>query len=391
MNTSILNDDIQEFIRLNESTDVRDLALRMKAFSGVAAPAILNQIACRSKAKDKLPSWYKTDKIIYPSRVSLEQTSSERTAAYKAALVSGESLMDLTGGFGVDAFYFAKSVKNVTHCEIQADLSEIASHNFQQLSVSNITCIAQDGLEFLIAQNKQYDWIYVDPARRNNHQGKVFRLSDCTPDVLHQLSEYFRYSAKVLIKTSPLLDLTAGLRDLRHVKEVHVVAVRNEVKELLWVLQANFSGTTKVVAANLSDSREETLSYLWPDTYSGDWAQIGHYLYEPNAAIMKAGAFEAVRLSYNLKKLHPLSHLFTSEQLINFPGRRFQVKEVLPYGKEPLKKVSALKTANITVRNFPETVEELRKRTRLRDGGSDYLFFTTTGNQQKLILLCEKI
>jgi hypothetical protein len=210
------------------------LALQKNPFPETEWISILNQVEAKSKAKLKLPTWFATENIIYPSKISVEQTSSEKTATYKASLISGESLIDLTGGFGVDDFHFAKKIKTVTHCEINPELSQIVKHNLEQLNVKNINCYSGDSLATLAELNTKWDWIYIDPSRRNDAKGKVFMLKDCSPNVPENLDLLFLHSNSILIKTAPLLDISAGLLELKNVKTIHIVALENEVKELIF-------------------------------------------------------------------------------------------------------------------------------------------------------------
>ena len=225
MDLAILNPSIQEFIQKQIGISVAKLALQKNPFPEVEWIAILNQIEAKTKAKEKLPSWYNTANIIYPSKISVEQTSSENTAQYKSSLIEGESLIDLTGGFGVDDFYFAKQFTSVTQCEINSDLSAIVKHNFEQLGVTNIDCIPGDSQATLETLPTKWDWMYIDPSRRNDAKGKVFMLKDCLPNVPENLDFYFNKSKAILIKTAPLLDLAAGLSELQNVKAIHIVAL----------------------------------------------------------------------------------------------------------------------------------------------------------------------
>ncbi len=251
MDLIILNPEIQTFINSNISKSISKLALQKNPFPDVDWIRILNQIEAKSKAKDKLPNWFVAKNIIYPSKISIEQTSSEKTAQYKASIVSGHSLIDLTGGFGVDDYYFAKKIKNVVHCEINLELSAVVKHNFEQLNAPNINCYPGDSLITLNTLNTKWDWIYIDPSRRNDAKGKVFLLKDCLPNVPENLDLYFNNSDAVLIKTAPLLDITAGLSELEHVKTIHIVALENEVKELLWELHKDYFGNVHIKTVNI--------------------------------------------------------------------------------------------------------------------------------------------
>jgi hypothetical protein len=388
----ILNAEIQAFINNNIGKSISKLALQKNPFQDVEWISILNQIEAKTKSKDKLPNWFTAKNIIYPSKISIEQTSSEKTAAYKASIVSGESLIDLTGGFGVDDFYFAKKIKMVAHCEINPELSSLVKHNFEQLNVSNITCYAGDSLNTLNTLNTKWDWIYIDPSRRNEAKGKVFMLKDCLPNVPENLDFYFTSSNAVLIKTAPILDISAGLSELKHVKTIHIVALENEVKELLWELHKGYSGTISIKTVNIAKDKTETFDFVLNEDYKfPNFSSPLKYLYEPNSAIMKSGGFDEVSSFYNLNKLHKHSHLYTSTTLISFPGRAFEIKNTFPYNKTEMKSYLEKSQANITTRNFPDSVESIRKKWKIKDGGNVYCFFTTDENNHKIVLICTKI
>lgn len=382
--------EIQQFIKEHTGNPVAKLALGKNPFPDVEWAEILNQISAREKAKDKLPTWFAADNIVYPSRISVEQTSSEPAAEYKASLVSGESLIDLTGGFGVDDYYFLKQVKHVTYCELNEELSAIAAHNFQVLGAGNIECIAGDSLKTLQQLNKQWDWIYIDPARRNDAKGKVFMLKDCLPNVPELLDFYFIYTDNILIKTAPILDISAGLAELNMVKAIHIVAVNNEVKELLWVLDKSFTGSPVLHAASITKEGTDVFTAPLESDAEAPYGMPDKYLYEPNAAIMKSGAFDAVAYEYKLHKLHKHTHLYTCSDLIDFPGRRFKIDSIIAYSKAEMKQHVEGKRMNVTTRNFPLTVEELRKKWKIKDGGETYAFFSTNLKNEKIVILCSK-
>ena len=392
MDTSILHAEIQKYINSQLGVAITKLALQKNPFPEVNWISILNQITAKSKAKDKLPTYFSTENIIYPSKISVEQTSSEKTAGYKSELVFGDSLFDLTGGFGVDCLYFAKSIKKVTHCEINAELSAIVSHNFKQFGIENVTCIAGDSYEILSNHKYKLDWIYIDPSRRNDLKGKVFMLKDCLPNVPELLSFYFTKADHILIKTAPILDISAGLTELSNVKIIHIVAVDNEVKELLWELQADFVDYPVIKTVNKVNETEEIFEF---ELNSNDDSPIlelpKNYLYEPNSAIMKSGGFDEIGIKYSLGKLHPHSHLYTSTECIDFPGRTFEIQKVFPYSKKEMKANLENTKANVTTRNFPDSVEDIRKKWKIKDGGKTYCFFTTDLNNDKIVLLCTKI
>lgn len=388
----LLSPEIQFFIHKNIDSTISKLALQKNPFPEVEWILILNQIEAKKKSKLKLPSWFATENIIYPSKISIEQTSSETTALYKSKIVSGTHLIDLTGGFGVDSFYFAKKIKNITHCEINSELSQIVAHNFQQLKANNITCHAADSLSALASFNTKWDWIYIDPSRRNNAKGKVFMLNDCLPNVPENLDLLFTYSNAILIKTAPLLDISSGLSELQGVKKIHIIAIDNEVKELLWELHQDYSGTINIKTINITKEKEQVFTFDRETNFETvHYSEPLNFLYEPNSAIMKSGGFDQVGLSYNLNKLHKHSHLYTHSDLIDFPGRVFKIDKTFRYTKEEMKIFLENKIANLTTRNFPETVENIRKKWKIKDGGNLYSFFTTDIHNYKIVLICSKI
>ncbi|WP_163399786.1 THUMP-like domain-containing protein [Flavobacterium fluviatile] len=393
MNNSVLNKNIQDFISQNTGASIAKLALQKNPFPDVDWISILNQIEAKSKAKEKLPTWFSTEKIIYPSKVSVEQTSSEKTAAYKASLISGKTLIDLTGGFGVDDYYFSKKFKVVAHCEINADLSAIVKHNFEQLGVKNCFCYADDSANILNESESgfKWDWIYIDPSRRNDAKGKVFMLKDCLPNVPESLDFYFKKTDSILIKTAPLLDISAGLSELKFVKNIHIIALENEVKELLFEIHNHYSGETTIKTANILRGKTETFEFVLGKTEYASYHLPQKFLYEPNSAIMKSGGFDEVSSSFKINKLHKHSHLYTSGELIDFPGRVFEIEKVISYSKNDMKTELLNQQANVTTRNFPDTVENIRKKWKIKNGGNLYCFFTTDKNDNKIVLICRKI
>ena len=392
MDFPILQSEIQEYIKANTRVSISKVALVKNPFSLVAWTAIVEQIESRQKSEHKLPSWFQCDRIIYPNKISVEQSSSEKTAAYKASLIAGDSLIDLTGGFGVDAYYFSKKFTSVVHCEMNELLSSIVAHNFCQLKVNNARCIAGNSETILRSLPSKFDWMYIDPARRNDIKGKVFMLKDCSPNIVDLMDYYFEFSDNILIKTSPILDLAAGFKELKFVKSIHIVAVNNEVKELLWVLKKGHIGQTEVVTVNIKELDSECFKFQWKkDNTIVTYALPKTYIYEPNSAIMKSGAFDEVSSQFMIDKLHSNSHLYTSDQPIPFPGRIFKVVQIIPYQKREMKSNLEGKKANVTTRNFTETVDQIRKKWKILDGGTLFCFFTTDLNNSKIVLICNKI
>lgn len=388
----LLSDSIQQFIQDHFEENVSTLSFKhgtkIEDWKNIAS-----QLTGKKKAKAKIPTWFNTPKIIYPENISIEQCSSEQTALYKSELVHGNSLIDLTGGLGVDDYYFSKKISEVFHCELNSTLSDIVQHNFKQLKADNITCINQDSELFLKSSSRKWDWIYIDPSRRDASKNKVFLLEDCSPNVVSQLNEYFNYTNNLLIKVAPLLDLQSGIQSLPFIKRIHIVALENEVKELLWEIEKGYKGDIEIVAVNLKSNQKDVYSFLWNDQKNKS-CPIGQpltYLYEPNAAIMKSGGFMAIANTYNLCKLHPNSHLYTSDDYVDFPGRVFKIVDFFPYKKKEVE--SKLKNAkiNLSTRNFPETVNELKSKWKIKDGGHQYCFMTTNHLNEKIVLIGEKI
>ena len=392
MNTAILNTEIQEFINKNLNTDITSILLKGTSFSSVETNDIVEQIESKKRSEKKLPTWFNCKGIYFPNKLNIEQTSSEITAKYKSSLISGDTILDLTGGFGIDCYYFSKKFKTVEHCEINENLSKIVKYNYKQLNIHNIETINTDGIEYLSASKNKYDWIYIDPSRRHNSKGKVFFLKDSLPSVPEHLNLLFKKSKNVLIKTSPLLDISIGIKELVHVKSIHVIAVNNEVKELLWVLESGFDDKIIIKTVNIKKDNRENFNFLLEDEKQLEtrYSLPLNYLYEPNSAILKAGGFQSAANTLNVFKLHKHSHLYTSELELDFPGRAFQIEKIIAYNKKELRKVG-IKKANVTTRNFPESVQNIRKKFNISDGGTNYLFFTTDVNNNKIIISTLKL
>lgn len=391
MNKEILNKDVQDFINSNLKSDITKLILKGSSFSNISIQEIAEQISTKVKCEKKLPTWFSTANIYYPNKLNIEQTSSEITAKYKAKLVSGNSLIDITGGFGVDAYFCSKKVKNVIHCEINQDLSNIVNYNLTSLKINNIATITGDGVEYLKKNEQKFGWIYTDPSRRNDAKGKVFLLEDCLPNIPKNINFLFQKTKNILIKASPILDISSAINELKFVKEIHILAIKNEVKELLFLLEKNFTQDIQIQTVNFNKKENQLFNFNFNIEVFSTYSEPKKYLYEPNAAILKAGAFTNISHQLNIDKLHQHSHLYTSDKIINFPGRTFEIKHSLSYDRKQLKKLIPSKKANITTRNFPETVDQIRKKTGLKDGGNQYLFFTTDLNNKHIVLICKKV
>lgn len=387
MNKEILQEEIQDYI--HEFTgDINSLAFSGSPFPNVSTQELLMQISSRNQIKNKLPLWYKTKGIYYPPKLNLEQTSSEITAQHKAQYIKGDNLIDLTGGFGIDTYYFAHKTKQVWHAEMDAELSQIASHNAKVLGVENIEFYVGNSLELL---NREFDTIYADPARRDDAKNKVFLLEDCLPNIPLHLETILSHTKLFMMKSSPMLDISQGIRELEAVYEIHIVAIDNEVKELLWFMSRDVKiDSPKLISFNYTKSGIQVFESNLEDAVSATYSEPLEYLYEPNAAILKSGAFNQVSEQLGINKLALHSHLYTSEELIDFPGRRFKIAQVLPYNKKEMKRLG-IKKANISIRNFKESVATLRKKWKIKDGGDIYLFFTTNQLKEQVVLVCSAI
>lgn len=387
-NTALLNIEVQDFIQ-NFEGDSSKLAFAGSPFENVSVQELIQQIESRRRTSKKLPLWYETRNILFPPKLNLEQTSSEITAKYKASLTNGETLADITGGFGIDSFYFSEKFSTVHHFEINSELSEIAKYNFEVFGKHNIKCFAEDGLKSVLS--KKYNVIYADPSRRHDSKGKVFFLKDCQPNIPENISEILNYCDLFLLKTSPMLDVSVGLNELQGVTEIHIVAVESEVKELLWLLKKDAVGDPRIKTINFTKSGIDYFDFDWNEPATVNYSLAQKYLYEPNAAIYKSGAFNLVSEKLKVSKLHQNTHLYTSNTIVDFPGRSFLIEKVVPYTKAGIRPALSFKKANIATRNFFESVETLRKKWKIADGGDVYLFFVTNWENKKEMLICSKI
>jgi len=388
----LITAEVQQFIKEHRNDDPAALMLSAQAKHWPYFDKVVEQIWSRQKAKGKLDHWLGKEGIVFPPPISVEQASSDLTGKKKASLVNGgEQMIDLTGGFGIDTYYLSQKFEHSTYVEQSEELCQCAKHNFKVLGrpIDIINAEAERVLNDL----SPADLIYVDPARRDGQARKVFKLSDCLPDVAALQHHLLTKAKQVLIKLSPLLDIKSVLSDLEHVKKVFAIAVKNEVKELLILMEADFEGDEQVHCVNLGQHGEDEFSFHFSEEAALNlpFAEIKRYLYEPNAAIMKAGGFKSVGERFQLFKLHANTHLYTSSELKpDFPGRIFDVLQPLPFEKKKLKKIFPDMQANITVRNFPMSVAALRKKTQIKEGGEHYIL-ACTGQEGKLLLLTKKI
>lgn len=389
----VLNDKIKSFVETHRTADVHQLLFsKPKELTPDELKLAIQQIDGLQRSAKKLPTWHANPDIIYPVHLSLEQCSSEETARLKSELVQGDAMVDLTGGFGVDTAFLATRFNKAVHIERDSDLSQIAEHNFRALGMDNVTCHAMDAVTYLSGADN-LDLIFIDPARRDSHGEKTVSIADCTPNLL-ELQKLFRQKSKgALIKLSPMLDLTQAIRDLDDVVAVYVVSVRNECKEVL--LKTDYvsvqSDRLDVHCINLlpNNSKEVFTFDFNKGVVDINYASsVGAYLYEPNGSILKAGAFNRLTQAFNIAKLHPNSHLYSSDEYIaHFPGRIVKVSKVYGFDKRSLKQLkSDVSQANVIIRNFPSSVPELIKRLKIKEGGVDYIYATTLSDESKLLI-----
>ena len=379
-----------DFIQQHRTDDVRRLALQGAKYPEVDMHDALEQIAGWQKARTKIPSWAACEGLVYPPHLSMEQCSSEATAIYKARIAGkGRLFVDLTAGFGVDAAFIARGFQQAVTIEQQANLCAVTAENYKRLGLNHVEVRCGNGADYLHTM-EHADLIFIDPARRDEHGGRTYGIADCTPNILELREELLHKADRVMVKLSPMLDWRKAVEDLKTVSEVHIVSVDNECKELLLVM----TETTKPLQVFcINDDQEFVFS---PDlTQSPSQLTMPssfHFLYVPNASIMKAGCFGELAIRFQMAPLDKNSHLFISDREVpDFPGRCFVVDKMTSMNKRELKEaLTGIRQANIAVRNFPLSVVELRKRLKLQDGGDIYIFATTVADKGHQLLICHK-
>lgn len=400
----LINEKTWSFIRQHADDDVRKLALQGVKDAEVDLQLALQQIAGRQTARRKLPSWAAVEGIVYPPHLNMEQCSSEQTARYKASLTpipspKGEGsdvFVDLTGGFGVDFYWMSQRFKQRVYVEQNESLCTISSHNFEVLGHKCSVCCCDTAT--YLGTMPHVDLIYMDPARRNEHGGRAYGIGDCSPNVLELLPLLLEKANRVMLKLSPMLDWRKAVEDLKYVSEVHIVSVDNECKELLLMLDKERSGDLHVVCVNLSKDGEQSFTFSPSPFLSSSSSPLltsspSHFLYEPNASIMKAGCFDEVEQRFLVRQIASNSHLFLSDvEIDEFPGRRFQVLAISSMNKQELRTaLKEVERANISVRNFPLSADQLRKKLKLKDGGDVYILATTMSDGEHRLFICRKI
>ena len=389
--SALTRKDVQTFIADHEQSDLQKLLLKQKEVLGVPTSWVVQQIQGRRKAKEKLPLWYKTEGILYPPAVSLEQCSSEIAAHYKQQLVSGHHAADITGGFGVDTFYLSHVFDLVDYVEPDENLLTIAQHNHWLLGVNNIRYNHMTAEMFLRSKDEAFDLIFVDPSRRSGGR-KVVRLQDCEPNVVELKSILLKKSRQVLIKSSPMLDLVHAQKEIKTVDQFIVLSVENECRELLITLKRSSPDEPTIHSVDVDREGESSpFAFTWAleKKASVKYSVPLDYIYEPNAAILKAGAFKLTAERFHFYKLAPDTHLYTfQEKVSEFPGRIFKVIEVVKPDKN-LKEKFKSKYANIITRNYPLSVVEIKKKTGLEEGGTHYLICTRA--EKPIVLIAERL
>ncbi len=392
----MINPETENFIAENSQSDFKKLLLIKRTDKAVDYEFAYLQIAGLQRIKYKIPTFCSTKNIVFPPQLNLEQSSSESTALYKKSLCEGNIFIDITGGFGVDFYFISQHFEQSIYIERNKELCEIAKHNFEALGAKNISVINADAVEY-IDKMPLTDCVFVDPARRDKTGEKTVFLSDCEPDMTQIYQLILKKTNLLMVKLSPMLDISAAINALSNVHEVHIISVENECKEVLLLLRPAKAIEIKYKAINILKSNSiEGFEFTKESEKNAVFnfsTKIENYLYEPNSSVLKAGAFKSIANSFNLNKLSKNTHLYTSENLIcEFPGRSFNVEKVWGMNKKDLTELKKqVPKANISTRNFPLKPEELKKKTGIADGGDTYLFGCTLADESKVIIECKKI
>lgn len=393
MMSKIYNREVIQFIQDHLKSDPIHLVFESKKYPDLPIREIANQIASRQKAKDKLPEWYSNPEIIFPLKENLEQASSEVTAKFKSRWLKGKSILDLTGGSGVDLFYMSKTFKHAFYVEPNAELIDITEYNFRLLrkKVKTFNTTAE---EFLHSNSSSYDVVYIDPSRRSKTKKRVYSLEEYQPNVVDLYDELLEIGKEVVVKTSPMIDIKKTLQQLPGTFLVQVLSVENEVKEVLFYLSKEIKSEIKIEAWNILNSKDDQEFTFTLDEEKKAMPEISipkRYLYEPNSAIRKAGAFSLIATRYRLSKLHSNTHFYSSDEIKNdFPGRIFEVIKIIKPNKKEIKKEFPGGKVNVISKNFPMGTNEIKKKFRLADGGDEFLIFCEVPNQ-KTSLRCSLI
>lgn len=393
MISKLMNPDVIEFIQENLNEDPSIIALKAANFPDLPIREIATQIASRQKALKKLPEWTNNQRLVFPPKENLEQASSQETAEFKALLYSGYSFVDLTGGSGIDAYYLSRKFKKSAFIEPNEHLCDIARHNFIELE-AEIRVHQSTAEEFISRSEQKYDLIYLDPSRRSDSKQRMTQIEDYHPNVISMLPDLMRKGDRVLVKVSPMVDIKQSIKQLQYVSKVICLAVRNEMKEILFELNMNVGGLPVIDAINLKKNSFEEFSANYDDEKNAiseiDKPQA--FIYEPNSAIRKAGFFKLIASKFELKKLDSNTHLYTSKELvIDIPGRILKLDEILKADKKIIKKHVPSQTINVISKNYPLNTREIKKKYQLKDGGDQFLIFCKSEALGNVVLKCSKV
>lgn len=388
MNRNVLNKAVQKHLRENQNEDFRKISLQKSPFSAVSSSELAQQIKGLQIARTKFPFLHQTEGIYFPPSINLEQASSWATALYKSGIVKGKTILDLTAGMGIDAFGFAQKFEEVTVLERNPELVEISKHNYKTLKQNNLDYLNTEFENYFLENpNMSWDVIYLDPSRRVNSRRKVI-LEDLEPNILDWMDEFLARAPRVLIKLSPLLDLKSTIEKIPQIQEIHIVALKNEAKELLLLCEKDLNPNPKIKAVNL-DSGQPVFEFNWKEEAEAisDFSAPKKFIYEPNSALLKSGAFKLIGQKFGMNKLQVNTHLYTSDPFIEkFPGKIFKVLEELKNPKDQIEK----QAFHLLVKNYPLNTEAVRKKYKLREG-SDFTLIFTQSISGKHILLCKRI
>lgn len=388
IDTDLLKPEIRNYLLEHLTDHPADFLMRSHPFP-VDSKALTQQLVGLQKSLKKFPELHQHPAVLFPPKVNLEQTSSATTAAYKAQILDGKSMVDLTGGWGVDVLAFAKAGFQCTHIERNIDLHTYSKRLFQAFDL-DVEAIAGDGIEYAYDDLDYVDLIYMDPSRKTDKSTKAVRLEDYEPDVLEHLELLLHKCKYLMIKTSPMLDIRMGMELLKQVNQLHVVSVKNEVKELLWILE-NEPSETQIYCVNLETDQNPLVFNYDDEKLSDAYSNPLNFLYEPNASIMKAQAFQTLTKDYGVQKLEVNTHLFTHQNLMDFPGRAFKVIATHPYKPKLIKKLFGKQNRGVVTRNFKNSVKELRTKFQIGEDDTNYLFFTQIVGGKSVVIECEKV
>lgn len=381
----MISEEERNFIIANINANINELLLKYRKNNDKMTFAI-EQIASRQKAFHKLPNFAKNFDLIFPKGISIEQSSSEITAQFKASLYRINLICDLTGGFGIDSYFFAQNSARTTYVEKNEELYRIAKHNFTQLNQNNVEFIIETAEDYLNKCDK-FDLIYIDPSRRVDSK-KIFRLSDSEPNVLNLLPIIIEKSNILMIKASPMMDINLALRELPLINRVMVISVNNECKELLLIYD-NSRSYIDIEAVELIGNYQYNFTKSKCEILL---SQPLKYIYEPNAALIKSGGHDHYAKEHNLYKLNKSTHLYTSDEIMNdYFGRTFKVKAVTKYSSKAISELLPERKANVSAKNFPISTEKVKNELKIKDGGDDYIFAVTDMNNKKILIFCDKI